>query len=516
MEGFDPIEVSWGDGISSQNSFSDESNPYNHLQANHKKSKDISSKEIETKIAFRGVENQAPQKDIALGKGSVTHRTISEQLSYLTAGTGFKFKAKDEDESESIEVVNEIEKASKWLEMGLDDSRKTLANGIVYHSLSSIIVSQNKPEAQMKEDEVVIANEPIRFAAVQSERLRFSVPVLNQEIREIVEYHLYHDTWRKETKRRHRCSENCNCRKNVFIPEMIPLEKYVETQNQKDYGYYVLSCDNSQSKLEKYVSFAVMPQKGIFDNFYPLPTWKTNTSINDIQSETESSNIRIDFLRNGLHVFAIVNVYAKHFKELVAPGKKTLDADWADTLSVVKNLKKSYNSGKIIINPLGTDNAEKDGLIEVQEVNLTFPHEAYKFFNEQSRSTILTAHGVAADLFGITKSEGSNLRSQEGYMKIAIMMLAQKVSILQQTICDSIDKMLEYYGCKKIKTYIENHDSNMLLLVMSEISKSFMTVNEFRAQVLGLQNLDPEDFKDILQFKESKNEAQENNNSEAE
>jgi hypothetical protein len=507
-----PINLNWQP--SNQNALSDDENEYNHVTkdgAVYDLDKEINlDGKAGTKIAYRGKYNHAPQKDLSLGRRSITHRTIAEKLSFLVAGQDIEFKIKPEFENDA-EAKTQLKEALGFLDLGLRQCRKRIANSLVYQSLSPIIITQGYDKDKTTRDpenneRKKVKLKPIWFEAKKSEEVRFSTPTMTKTAKDSIDFHFYHKDWCFDGK----------TRKHVKIPELKSIKNYLklDTKDQEKQGYYVVSDSHKKARSQPYVSFALTPSESIFDNYYPLPIWKTDNSINDIHAEFEASCIRIDYLRNGLHVFAIVNVYSMQFLDLVNGNEKvTPDEEWADQLEVVQSLKRSHNSGKVIVNPIGTKDPEKDGVIEVKEIKLEFPYESYNSFSEQSRATILSAWGVAADLFGITKPEKNNLRSQEGFLKMQIIMLDEKINVWRKTYEQGINRILDHYELSKVETKIKPQDSNLLTVTMIEIAKEYMLESEVR-DVFSLKDLEDEELEQIRnkvsQSKKTEKKVEEN------
>lgn len=488
---FRPTVIEWG--TSSQNSMTDVENDYNHITKDGQSK--ISAKRGEYVIMYRGKHNHAPQKDIELGRRSITHKKIAEKMAKLAAGQKLRFVPIEEkpEEDYTPEEKKEIKEAKRWYtDLGLKDCIKKISNGIVYHNLSNIIVTQMKPNIKEKGDgDIKVDTEPIYFTTQPSERMRFNQRVMNDKAMEIVEHHFYHEDWNytgnpeKDSRKR--------------TPSIIPIQEYIEESRSEQSdrpkpAFAVPTNESTAPRKEKYISFAITPETGIFDGAYPLPHWKANSSINDIQNEFEGSCVRTDFLRNGLHVYAVVNVYSIKFTDTVENDNEGPDDEWADKIEVIQAMKRSHNSGKVIVNPLRTTDPEKDGLVQVESIDLNFPADTYKTLTEQAVNAQLTAWGVTADLFGITKPEGSNLRSQEGFLKVGILMIKEEVSIFQDAIENGINKVLKFYGLKQIKAKITEHDSSLYLSILADLAKELMLVNEFREKVLSLPALTDEEL----------------------
>jgi len=478
-----------------QNNMTDPANDYNHITEVGKRKTSYGNKDHV--IMFRGKNNHAPQKDLELGKKAITHKTIAEKLSRLTCGQGVKFKIKepaneDGDLTEFEKML--IEEAEELLEKGLKKSLKDISNGIVYHNLSNIIVTQER--ARFSEVREAVHPTIKHISSQPSERMRWSEPIMTENAVEITPYHYYHKNWN--------FTGNCEKDKRKRMPSMVDIVEYIRESsrgNRPKSAFYVHSDESPTAKRQRYVSFALTGEKGIFDGAYPIPKWKANSSINDIQNEFEASCVRTDFLRNGLHVFAVVNVYSTKFNITTENDEDSPSEEWADSLEVVKALKRSHNSGKVIVNALGTEDAAMDGKIEVEKIDIDFPSDTYKALVEQSTNGVLTAWSVNPDLFGIVKPDGSNLRSQEGFMRVGILMLKEDVTLYQSHISNGINRVLEFYGMEQVEAYIEQNESNLYLSVMADLAKEYFRINEVRTKILGVKKWNEEELAEFIEEK---------------
>lgn len=491
-----PIMLNWGEGsksVYSQNAMSDNKNPYAHITLDKEEKVEESN---DFSVLFRGACNHAPQKDILLGRRSITHKSIAEKLAVLNAGKGIEFYIEDPEDPDNLtdEEQLEILYAEDIKKAGLADCIKGISNGLTYQNLASIVATQNPKFNTLGEFNLT----PEYFTCYPSERLRYSKREMNDFAEEVVNYHFYHKNWGFDPKR-------TGDKEKANTPQIVSIEDYISKSKAKkadDLAFAVPTSKNAKSEKGRYVSFPFVLGEGIFDNAYPLASWKTESSINDIQSEFESSCIRIDYLRNGLHVFAVVNVYALKFNDLTENQKdESAREEFAEKLSVVKALKGSYASGRILVNPIPTTDPEKDGVIEINEIKLSFDVNGARYFNEESRSAILTAWGVMADLFSVSKPEKNNLRSQGEFLKIGILLLHERIRMYQSAIEKGINNILSYYGLEKAKARVIPLDSNVYLSVMSEFAAQYMDLNEVREKILNLSRKDKEELDLMLQEK---------------
>jgi hypothetical protein len=485
-----PIQIQWeGAKIDpkSQSSMTSAENPYEHLIEEQKEEK-VGA----ITIMYRGEDNLAPQYDILLGWRSGTHKRIAQQLARLVAGNGIDVYVKNpETEGElSASESAKLELAKRYISLGLEESNKIVANGIVYQNLSSVVATNERAASVPELGEVRPI--PARFVAYPSERLRFSKYEMNDFGEEQVLWHCYHPTWGYSTKK-----GKAKMPKLVGLPEYIRLSRNPKTK-LSDYAFAVRTDKYDKSASERFVSFEVSMGNGIFDNAYPMPEWKTNTSINDIQSEFEASCIRIDYLKNGLHIFAIVNVYSLQFNTAKDNDFNAIDENWAENLDIVKGLKGSFNSGKIIVNPVGTDDPNLDGTIKVESIKLDFPVQQSEYFNQEARAGILTAWGVMADLFGISKPEKNNLRSQGEFLKIGIMLLQQQVRVYQQEMERGYDNILAFYGLQDIGTSIRPVRNSLFFAIMADLAAKVLTKDEIRDFIFDLEALSDEGRNELL------------------
>ena len=480
-------------GVSGQNNMTDTNNDYNHLTKTGEKDK--VAEQGDHVILYRGKENHAPQKDIELGRRSITHKSIAEKMVKLVCGKGLSFRIKkpDNDNGELTDFETAlIEEAEELLKMGLSDCFKDVVNGVVYHNLANIIATQNR--ASFSETREAVYNTIAWLASQPSERMRWSEHVMTEKATEIIPYHYYHNDW----------GFTGDCKKAKKTPAIISIEEYITASKSGDRpkeAFYVHTADSPEAKKQSYVSFVISSDRGIFDGAYPIPRWKSNSSINDIQNEFEASCIRTDFLRNGLHVFAVVNVYSTSFNITTENDEDNALDDWADSLEVVKALKSSHNSGKVIVNALGTKNPEDDGKIEVEKIDIAFPAEVYKALAEDSSNGVLTAWGVIPDLFGISKQESNSLRSQGEAMKIGILMLKEDVSLYQRTISNGINRMLKFYGMEEVEAFVEENESSLYLSIIADIAKEYMRINEVRKQIIGTTEFTDKELAEFIEEK---------------
>lgn len=488
--------------ISAQDAMYSPDNNYQHLdEVDGTKGKVIQSKDYY--LLKRGKDNVAPQKDILLGRRSITHKKIATQLSRLVAGGGIEFYIKD-PESGDLENLSaaeqaQLDEANSWLKKGLSKSWQVIANGLTYQNISSAIVTTNvpRPRPEFGNGSVVIP-QLRHIVAKPSEQLRYSKPVMNYEAEEVIKYHFYHENWGfnlddYDKDERFRI---------IKTPEIISIDDFIikSQEGKETNNAYAIPTQYFEDALnQEFLSFSFELGSGVFDGAYPIPEWKANSSINDIQAEFESSCIRIDYLRNGMHVFAIVNVYSAVFTDTTGEDNDDTGEKWAESLEIVKSLKGSYASGRVIVNPVGTEDRNKDGMIEVQSLDLTFPVEANKYFNEEARSAILTAWGVAADLFSVSKPEKNNLRSQEGFLKVSILLLEQSLQIYRQAAENGgLADMLKFFGLDKVSAKVKPAKRSIFLAVLYDNLKDVVSINELRKMLFDLEELHDEDIARLL------------------
>ena len=483
-----------------QNNMNDARNPYNHVtKPNNRNDSKITEIFSNNAIINRGSNNLAPQYDIEIGLKSITHRRIAEGLSRLVAGKRFSFyiDGLENGESPSAEQQAMLNMAEAWNDIGLEDGRPIMAAGMVYFRHFPLIISQKKARL-VQGLTTTVAPVPLYFNAKPSQQFRYCKPEITKTGQIVNTMHAYHDADWGFTG-----CELPNAEPTV-IP-LMPISAYIEKSGALDAirthygastipGYTVKSMEYAKSHLENFISVSVSDSESIFDNAYPLPEWKTNSSLNSIEGEFQASCVNIDYLRNGLHIFAIVNVYSTDFRDTMGTedAKKPIDpnAIFKHNEDLFERLKGSYNSGKIIMNPVVATEQFPDGTIEIKEIKLEFPYQAVQFFNEESRAAILTAWGVMADLFSISKPEKNNLRSQEGFMAMGIVLLQEKVRKLQSSIEKGINKMLKYYGLKDVRCSIVPEDMSSYIVVLREFAEKYMTINEVRETILGIDAID--------------------------
>jgi hypothetical protein len=505
-----PVFIEWGKkgNISSQNNMSNPSNIYNHnTLPNNAGDENIvdtkattatsTAKNSNFRIIKRGNTNHAPQMDLELGKRSITHSSIANKLADLVAGDGIVFIPVIDDNSTSTEIEEanlQLEIANEWLALGLQAAIKTVANGLVYGQIASITISQNPPI--FKDVLNKVTPTPKRFTARKGAELRLEMPRMNKYSEEIYPRAFFHKDWLFKESLLNACDDYKDYGGNVLaMPNIVDIESYITMTNEEKfddtYGFWTYTTESEFAKTSRFITHIFRCKEGVFDGAYPLPRWKSNSSINDIQNEFEASSLRTDYLQNGMHIYAVVNVYSSKFINSEVNNNDAATT-WDNALAMVDNLKGSFNSGRVLVNPVRTDKPEMDGKIEIEKVELPFPVESIKYFNEESRSAILTAWGVAPDPFGITKPEKSNFVSQAGFIEMAIIFVNEKVQFYQQPIIEELNWLLNYYGLNKVKATIKKAKSNAFLVAVRDFAKDFMPPNEVRTELLGLGALSQE------------------------
>lgn len=484
---FKALAISWGSNVVAQDNMVSEANPYSHLGG-----KQEVKSAGDYKVVYRGRSNFAPQKDKQLGQRSITHKRIATQLARLVQGRGVEFFVK-EPESGNPEQLSQVEQlqleaARSWRNKGLKEAWPEIAAGLVYQNLSSAITTNGAPTIGRPFGVEGVVPVLEHIVAKPTEYLRFTESAMDDKGREIVPFHLYHKDWNYEPNLE-------ESKQRPKMPTIVDIQEYIllnMTGDCKNEGYAVHSAENPMAVEVPYVSHKFALDGGVFDGSYPLPDWKSNSSINDIQSEYEASCIRLDHLRNGMHISVIVNIYSMRFNESVENEFEQPDQDWAESLAIVKQMKGSYASGRVIVNPVGTDDPAMDGKIDIQPIENKFPIAANQYFSEEARAAILTAWGVMSDLFSISKPEKNNLRSQGDFIKYGIKLLQQKVSIYQEAAVKGFIDMLRFYGLDLIGVRILNSKNSIFVTALADIASLFLTKEEMREIVFGLPPLTEE------------------------
>ena len=194
---WDGANTSINGNISAQNNMSDFRNGYNHItQPNN--TNDSKQREVgKIKIINRGSDNLAPQKDLELGKRSITHKRIADELSKLVAGKELVFvpksKLKNADGTATDDQKLELEIANEWLALGLQEGMQCLANGITYFDLACLFIAQKTGVLNRRNNTVKPV--PLRFNARASEQIRYGTPEMQDDGRMVTGIHAYHEDW---------------------------------------------------------------------------------------------------------------------------------------------------------------------------------------------------------------------------------------------------------------------------------------------------------------------------------
>ena len=450
-------------------------------------------------IISNGDGNITPQIDEELYKMAVSHKSIAAGLAELVAGNGLQIEMINPiDSSEPLfaEYQNEVVRLQDLIDnKGLNTELiQQFANDMVYHNQMCCIIGKSSPKYVGEE----YTQTPISFVPKQVSNLRVAMPKTDAMSGiAAIGAHAYHENWgyypgveRDET----------NIMFNILDWEsyVFAINAATNLDNNSMYkvGVWLDSMESSDGKYANMVSFWHKGRKSIGDKIYPTPKWKTDSVCNDIVNEYEASCIRRDFIQNGMHAFALINVYVADIN--IESVKTESDDEWSEIRSVVDGLKGSFNSGKVLVNRIPTADDSLKGKIEVQKLSVDFPYEAAKYFNDESRSAILSAWGVSADLFGITKPEKNNLTSQAEFMNVNIIQLESIVKQYQEMIEAGLLKITKFFGYELAKLRIKKADNNKFIVTIRDFAAPYMTKNEIREMILGLPNMNAEQMQRIF------------------
>lgn len=475
-----------------------ESQPYiyNPKQGRLAKSK---TKSKSFSIISNGDGNITPQIDEELYKMAVSHKSIAAGLAELVAGNGLEIEpTKPIDPKDPLFAIyeDEVRRLHDLIDnKGLNaELIQQFANDMVYHNQMCCIIGKSTPE--YTGDKYI--QTAVSFVPKQVSNLRVAMPKTDAMSGiAAISAHAYHENWGYYP--------GVNIEDASIVFNILDWESYVSAinaatnlDNNSMYkvGVWLDSMDSSDGKYANMVSFWHKGRKSIGDKIYPTPKWKTDSVCNDIVNEYEASCIRRDFIQNGMHAFALINVYVADIN--IESVKTDSDDEWGEIRSVVDGLKGSFNSGKVLVNRIPTADDSLRGKIEVQKLSVDFPFEAAKYFNDESRSAILSAWGVSADLFGITKPEKSNLTSQAEFMNVNIIQLEVIVKQYQEMIEAGLLKITKFFGFELAKLRIKKADNNKFLVTIRDFAAPYMTKNEIREMILGLPNMSAEQMQRIF------------------
>lgn len=430
-------------------------------------------------IIPRGENNIAPQNRKELGKKTGSHRSIADKISTMAAGKAFRFvpnKELTDNEKETIQ-----ENAKIFLNKGINQARHRILNGVVYENISPVIITERRPNADEIEQNKT-SKQLVYMAFKKPETLRKERTLLDNKGEEYSPTYHFSNDW-----------ENCD-------KDTIPLKEYINIMKSpaksllwkgKNPAFYVYSrelLDRKNIRGNYYIGDYITGAESIFDESYPMPKWASESTINDIKNEYLASEIRKDYLENGLHIMAIVNCYSRAYNDSEGGITQTAkDQQKADRDTLLK-VKGHANSGKLIIRYIGTNDIEKDGKIEIEEINLEFNSETFGSITTQSYVSVLIAWGVNPKLFSLPDISRNGLSSTSKEMEIAVLNLESDIAAYQSAVINWLNREAIRYGVFEEGQggfIVENLDGNIKTALMQDLAKEVMTINEIRTKMLG-------------------------------
>lgn len=454
-------------------------------------------------LVVRGKKNTSPQFRWDLGKRSITLRRVTDKISELAAGTGLVF-IPNEGTTEA-----EKEKAEEVLKFADYDFVKCAMNGLVYERMAPVILTRQDGSVdsilQSENGEDV---EPVLIGlnCRPAREVRFEILKMDSTAKKYPPILHFHSDWGFGRDLPQDCCSRDES-SGVTVPNTMPLKTYRRKLNRgkiTDEAFWVYSekeLEVINRSFQSYSGDVIKMSEGIFDNIYPIPVWAANSSINDIKNEESASKVRRDYMENGMHITAIINCWARSYND--SQGSKTAYDQQVNHRKTIEDIKGSASSGKVIVNYLGTEDPEKDGMIEVKEIDLQFSAESYRGIVEQSFISIMIALGINPRLFSIpdfNKSSGISSNGKE--LEVAIANLETKLEAYRIPLEKWIlDKAIQYGFLEdetKGRYKVKSLDSTMKAAIASDIADRFMGFNEVREKILGVPAMTADQFKEYL------------------
>ncbi len=246
--------------------------------------------------------------------------------------------------------------------------------------------------------------------------------------------HFYHRNWGYNYSGRN---------KKVRVSERTTLswlDWNADPKKNFDEACFVHSYDVNRKLTDKnhrLQSVLIGDFDGLSDH-YPMPSWFSGTTYNYQRSEFFLSCFDVDDIENGFHASGIVKVYHETYKDPETGEAKTLFEEHQKEIET--KLKGSYNSGAVVIVPVGIDSEGKttntNGSISFEELKTTGDKGRHDTFDARIKANILAANNIIMpELIGV-RDEKSTLSEGGDKLINAVNLLNQFVVKPQKELLD--------------------------------------------------------------------------------
>jgi len=198
---------------------------------------------------------------------------------------------------------------------------------------------------------------------------------------------------------------------------------------------------NQELNLNRPVNRLQSTLIGDFDGLsdhYPQPCWFTGTTYNYERAEFLLSCFDIDDLENGFHADGIVKVYHTSY---VDPESALAKQTFAEQSKLVEEkLRSSYNSGAVMVVPVGLDSSGEmiptSDFMEFEPFKTNENKDRHEIFDKRISNKILGANGIIMpELVGV-RDEKSTLSESGDKLLTGVKLLLQFTIKPQKALLD--------------------------------------------------------------------------------
>lgn len=245
--------------------------------------------------------------------------------------------------------------------------------------------------------------------------------------------HFYHRNWGYKYEGRSR-------KVDVSKKTLSWLEWNKDPVKNFDESCFVYSYDKDRKltdEVNRLQSVLIGGFDGLSDH-YPTPSWYTATTYNYERSEFFLSCFDVDDIENGFHASGLVKVFHESYNDPETGEAKTTFEQQAE--EVRAKLKSSYNSGAVVIIPVGINSEGKttatNGSMEFEAFKTNSDKGRHDTFDARIKNNILAANSIIMpELIGI-RDEKSTLSEGGDKLINAVNLLNQFVVKPQKSIIE--------------------------------------------------------------------------------
>lgn len=248
--------------------------------------------------------------------------------------------------------------------------------------------------------------------------------------------HYYHRNWGYMHQRRNKKTKISRSTKSWMDWNEDPKKNF-------DEACFIYSWNEDRplsEEINRLQSVMIGDFDGLSDH-YPTPVWYSATTYNYEQAEFELSCFDIDDIQNAFHASGIVKVYHESY---INPESGEAKQTFEKHQQMIEDkLKHSYNSGAVVVVPVGIDAEGKitptNDSIEFEPFKTSGTKDRHDNFDKRIINKVLGANGVIMpELLGI-RDEKSTLSESGDKLINAIKILLQFTIEPQKELLDDKD-----------------------------------------------------------------------------